>query len=73
MDMYFQASIRDLLAKTDKLSCDTHGFIQCLHISWIDNLREEYERHCRKHGIRAKKKASSVPPLSGRSSQSQSE
>jgi hypothetical protein len=52
----FCEAIRLLLNQADKNSTDQHGFIQCLHVSWLDNLRIEYEEHCRKHNVRPGKK-----------------
>lgn len=56
----FCDAVRLLLEQAEKKSADGHGFIQCLHVSWLDNLRIEYDHHCRKHGIRTRAKAKSA-------------
>ena len=50
MNKYFCEAIRTLLEQSEKCSLDQHGFLQCLHVSLLDNVRAEYEAHCRKHG-----------------------
>jgi hypothetical protein len=54
MRKLFCDSIRLLLEQGEKCSTDQHGFIQGIHVTWLDNLRIEYDAHCRKHGIRPK-------------------
>jgi hypothetical protein len=51
----FCDSIRLLLDQQEKCSTDDHGFVQGIHVSWFDNLRIEYEHHCRKHRVKKKK------------------
>jgi len=53
----FCDSVRLLLEQAEKQSIDQHGFVQYVHVSFFDNLRIEYDAHCRKHGIRPKKAA----------------
>jgi hypothetical protein len=52
----FCDSIRLLLEQGEKCSTDDHGFIQGFHVSWLDNLRIEFDRNCRKHNVRPGKK-----------------
>lgn len=52
----FCEAIRLLLEQGEKCSTDNHGFVQNLHVSWLDNLRIEYDEYCRKHNIRPGKK-----------------
>jgi hypothetical protein len=48
------ASIGLLLDQQEKCSIDEHGFVQNIHVSWFDNLRIEFEHHCRKCRTRPK-------------------
>jgi len=58
----FCDSVRLLLEQAEKQSIDQHGFVQYIHVSFFDNLRIEYDAHCRKHGIRPKKAATRPEP-----------
>ena len=57
MRKLFCDSIRLLLEQAEKQSLDNHGFVQQIHVSFFDNLRIEYDNHCRKHGVRPKGKS----------------
>lgn len=57
-DLLHQA-IRAILEQGRRRGTDNEGFVNYVHVSYFENLEIEYERHCKKHGIRKKPSISS--------------